>query len=108
LVSIACDSATSCTVTGEALSAATETSGDDGGVILSTDDGGQTWTSGTLPTVGAATVQFVGALACPGTSGCVALAWAAADPSTGGQGVVLSNQSGLPSGSAGTATTIQG
>jgi photosystem II stability/assembly factor-like uncharacterized protein len=108
LVSISCDSVTSCTVTGEALAPdATETSGNAGGIILSTDDGGQTWTSGTLPTVGPATVQFVGALACPGSGGCVALAWAATYPAAAGQGVVLSNQSGSASG-AGTETTIQG
>ena len=58
--------------------------------IISTADGGQTWTSDLLPTVDGSPLRFVGTVTCPQGSGCLALA-VRPHPARSGGGIVLSN-----------------
>jgi len=90
LENISCPTASDCWATGEIfvepgnLAAGTE------GVILSTSDGGLTWTIDPLPTVQGSRLVDVGPVTCPTDGDCLALASKPPTSSQSGQRVVLS------------------
>ena len=106
LGAISCPTVTNCWVSG-ATGPRGANQTDDHGVILGTEDGGQTWTSEPVPTVQNATLRYVGAMACPAVATCLALANSPTPSSILGQQVVLSSYGGsIGAGSSGsTAAT---
>jgi photosystem II stability/assembly factor-like uncharacterized protein len=83
LEAISCPTASDCWASG--VAAGTK------GAILSTSDGGQTWTIDPLPTIQGSTLVSVDVVTCPTVGACFALASEPRSSSQSGQQVVLSN-----------------
>ena len=86
LESVSCATATRCWASGFQGSSHHDVAA----TIISSTDGGQTWTSDPLPTLDGSPLRFVGAVTCPDVSGCLALA-GRPHPTSRGDGIVLSN-----------------
>jgi photosystem II stability/assembly factor-like uncharacterized protein len=96
LVSISCPTDSDCWVSGSTLPAGGGENADQQGVILSTHDGGQTWTSEQVPTDQGVPLGVIGGLACSAVADCLALANTPSSSSMLGQQVVLANGGGSP------------
>jgi photosystem II stability/assembly factor-like uncharacterized protein len=94
LESISCPSDSDCWVSGSTLPAGGGGATDQQGVILSTHDGGQTWTSEQVPTDQGVPLGVIGGLSCSAVADCLALANRPSSSSMLGQQVVLANGSG--------------
>src|ERR1700722_1031424 len=110
LVSISCPTDSDCWVSGSTLPAGGGEKADQQGGILSTHDGGQTWTSEQVPTDQGVPLGVIGGLACPAVSDCLALANTPSSSSILGQQVVLANGGGtaVPSPTTSRSSTIAG
>ncbi len=91
LLSISCPNDSDCWVSGSTLPAGGGKNADLQGVILSTHDGGQTWTSEQVPTDRGVPLGVIGGLACSAVVNCLALANTPSSSSMLGQQVVLAN-----------------
>ena len=91
LESISCPTDSDCWVSGSTLPTGGDENADLQGVILSTHDGGQTWTSEQVPTDQGVPLGVIGGLACSAVAHCLALANTPSSSSMLGQQVVLAN-----------------
>ena len=73
LTHVSCPTPTDCWLTGT-MSPVTNSPASAHGVILSTTDGGQTFESEQVPSYQGAMLQYVGPVACPTASSCLAFA----------------------------------
>jgi photosystem II stability/assembly factor-like uncharacterized protein len=110
LVWISCPSDSDCWVSGSLLPAGNGEATPLQGVILSTHDGGQTWTSERVPTDRGVLLGTIGPISCAVVSDCLALANTPSSSSSLGQQVVLANGGGTPATSPTTSqsSTIAG
>jgi photosystem II stability/assembly factor-like uncharacterized protein len=110
LDSISCPSASDCWVSGSTVSTGGGESTPEQGVILSTHDGGETWTSEQVPTDRGGLLGAIGPISCSVVSDCLALANTLSSSSTLGHQVVLANGAGTPATSPTTSqsSTIAG
>jgi photosystem II stability/assembly factor-like uncharacterized protein len=110
LESISCPSDSDCWVSGSLLPTGRGETTPLQGVILSTHDSGQTWTSEQVPTDRGVLVGNIGPISCSAVSDCLALATTPSSSSSLGQQVVLANGGGTRATSPTTArsSTIAG
>ena len=73
LSTISCPTENDCWVSGSTLPMVGDGSANLRGIIYSTDDAGQSWTSEQVPTLQGAPLGFIGGLACASVSSCLAL-----------------------------------